>query len=364
MKKQIAIAQRQPFGLIAAITLSPLILPISAEASSFTRINVFGDSLVETGNLFNLTGLPPSPPYFEGRFSNEEIWVDILAETYDLNPILATELGTIIPTEGVNFAFSGATTGLTNIGGNALPGLQQQIEAFRDLTAIAPADVDALNIIWAGANDYFQALPSSDGAIVPLAEVPEQATENLASAVESLYEVGARNFLVVNLPDLGETPFTDSLNQFFPGIADRLNTLTGIHNSLLDRQLNNLSTVLPEIQLTTLDANSRFRSIITEPSQFGFSNIDNSCLLNFQPGFIFDGVCDNPNEFVFWDDVHPTGATNQLIAQLALNTLHEQEQEQVSEPNNVPSLLLFVSSIFTWLGYSKFRPTLEKLLRN
>ena len=58
MKKQIAIAQRQPFGLIAAITLSPLILPISAEASSFTGINVFGDSLVETGNLFNLTGLP------------------------------------------------------------------------------------------------------------------------------------------------------------------------------------------------------------------------------------------------------------------------------------------------------------------
>ncbi len=354
MKKQIA---------IAAITLSPLILPISAEASSFTRINVFGDSLVETGNLFNLTGLPPSPPYFEGRFSNEEIWVDILAETYDLNPILASELGTIIPTEGVNFAFSGATTGLTNIGGNALPGLQQQIEAFRDLTAIAPADVDALNIIWAGANDYFQALPSSDGAIVPLAEVPEQATENLASAVESLYEVGARNFLVVNLPDLGETPFTDSLNQFFPGIASQLNTLTGIHNSLLDRQLDNLS-LLPEIELTTLDANSLFRSIITEPSQFGFSNINNSCLLNFQSGFMFDGVCENPNEFVFWDDIHPTSATNQLIAQLAKNTLQEQEQEQVPEPNNVPSLLLFVSSIFTWLGYSQFRPTLEKLLRN
>lgn len=343
---------------ITALTISSLILPLSAEASSFTGINVFGDSLVETGNLFNFTSVPPSPPYFEGRFSNQKIWVDTLAENFNLNPILSSELGTTIPTEGVNFAFGGATTGFTNLGGDPLPGLQQQIEAFRDLTAIVPADADALNIIWTGANDYFQALSNPESLTISLAE---QTTDNLSGALQSLYEAGARNFLVANLPDLGATPFADFLNQFSPGISNQLNSLTEVHNSLLEQQLNNLNTSLSGIELTTLDANSLFREIINEPSQFGFTNIDNSCLLNFQSGFIFDGVCDNPNEFVFWDDVHPTGATNQLIAQLALDTL--QEQEQVPEPNNVSSLWLFASLILSWLGYSKCKLSLVSSIK-
>ena len=341
--------------LTTVLTLSSLTLPLSAEASSFTKLNVFGDSLVETGNLFNATGLPLSPPYFKGRFANDEIWVDTLAKKFGLNPVLSSELelGVTIPTQGINFAFSGATTGASNTGNDLFPGLQQQIDSFRNLTASVPADANALNIIWAGANDYLQAFSAPERLTVPPAELPEQATNNLSKAVRSLYEVGAKNFLVVNLPDIGETPFANFLDGLAPGASNQLNALTGEHNLLLEQKLNNLNASLAGIDLTILDANSLFRDIITEPSRFGFTNIDSSCLLNFQPLFNFDGVCNNPDEFVFWDRIHPTGAVHQLVAQNALETL--EQKELIPEPSNIWSLLLFASLALSWFNICKYR---------
>lgn len=346
-------------------TCVSLILPLSAEASNLTKIIFFGDSLVDTGNVFNSTEFPDSPPYFEGRFSNDKIWVDTLTESLDLNPVLSSELGTTIPTDGVNFAIGGATTGSDNITGDNSSGLQQQIEAFTDLTAFFPADADALNVIWAGSNDYFLGLSNPETLI----EVPEQATDNLSGAVESLYEVGARNFLVVNVPDLGETPSLNELEVLLPGVSNQIDNLIGVHNSLLEQKLGNLNTSLPGIEITTLDANSLLQDILAEPNQFGFTETENSCLLNSQliPSVSFDGICDNPDEFVFWDEIHPTSATHQVVAEVAINTLQDKgyvsepdNVEHLPEPNNVPSLLLFATSILSWLGYSKCKFNLMK----
>ena len=60
------------------------LLPLKAIAASYEGLNVFGDSLVDSGNLFDLTsafsflgvpGIPPSPPYAQ-KFSNGPIWID------------------------------------------------------------------------------------------------------------------------------------------------------------------------------------------------------------------------------------------------------------------------------------------------
>lgn len=125
--------------------LFSFMLPFKATAASFTGINVFGDSLVDTGNLFNVAGIPPSPPYAQGRFSNGSIWVDNLAQQLDLTPTLFTQLGSTLPTEGINFAFGGAT--VTGDNNSSPPGLQQQIGFFKEITTIAPADPNALYIL-------------------------------------------------------------------------------------------------------------------------------------------------------------------------------------------------------------------------
>ncbi len=220
-------------GLMAAcVVFGGSSRTISASSSQdFEQIYVFGDSLSDTGNVFQVTGgaVPQSPPYGQGRFSNGPVWVEYLASKLGLSANPRN-----------NFAFGGATTEITK---NSdldstidIPGLLGQIE---DFTAVNPsANPDALYVVWAGANDY---LGGATNPAVPL--------ENLSKAVQSLAAVGAQYILVANLPDLGKLPAT--LNS--PS-AGTLNHLTREHNSGLSRTLETLNRTLdPDIRVTLLD---------------------------------------------------------------------------------------------------------------
>ena len=47
-----------------------LTMSAAALAGPFTSVIAYGDSLSDNGNLYQVAGRPPSPPYFNGRFSN------------------------------------------------------------------------------------------------------------------------------------------------------------------------------------------------------------------------------------------------------------------------------------------------------
>ena len=93
-------------GLRAVSIVGALFLSLaSAQASAYSQLYVFGDSLSDTGNLFAATGgTNPIPPYFNGRFSNGPVWVETLAASLGL-PVNPSLLG------GTNYAFAGAVTG-------------------------------------------------------------------------------------------------------------------------------------------------------------------------------------------------------------------------------------------------------------
>ena len=61
---------------IAICTLMSVFLVVCVStaiqaATIFSELVVFGDSLSDTGNLYAASGgFPPSPPYFDGNFSN------------------------------------------------------------------------------------------------------------------------------------------------------------------------------------------------------------------------------------------------------------------------------------------------------
>ena len=72
--------------------------------------------------LVSIAITPPSPPYAQ-RLSNGPVWVEQLADELDLEPALSTTVlpglfdGTALPpTEGTNFAFSGALSSDVNTG--------------------------------------------------------------------------------------------------------------------------------------------------------------------------------------------------------------------------------------------------------
>lgn len=335
--------------LLAATVSVVCFVPLSASArEEVTGLNIFGDSLVDAGNLFNLTDLPPSPPYAQ-RLSNGPVWVEQLADELDLESALSTialpELfgGTAPPpTEGINFAFGGALSSDVNVGGPPLPGLQQQVETFSALSVALPPDPDALYILLAGGNDYNQALFNFDPSR-PLDQLANQVTDNLADATASLIGLGAKHVLVSNLPDLGLQPFAQTLNQFNPQSAQLLTGLSQQHNQLLDQKLTALEAN-SDADIIQLDLASLFESVIASPDTFGLNNVTDTCLTNFQPGFVFDGVCENPDEFLFWDNVHPTEAGHRLIADLAIATLAEKAPDNpvpsVPEPMSVLGLIV------------------------
>ncbi|NEP91117.1 MAG: SGNH/GDSL hydrolase family protein [Okeania sp. SIO2C2] len=263
----------------------------------FSDIYVFGDSLSDTGNAFIATGglLPPSPPYFEGRTSNGPLWIETLAPQLELtsNP-------------GLNFAVNGATTGFLNDTNNLLPegtpplliGLQTQIDNF--IAETPETDPDALYVVWAGANDYLGG--STQGV--------QSSVGNLSVAVNKLASIGARNFLLPNLPDLGLTPLAQSLP---PELQQGLSLLSEGHNSGLAAASQILEQD-PNINIISPDFRTIFDNIIANPNDFGFTNVTDN--------FLASGAI-NPDDFLFFDDIHPTTNGHNFVADTAIKSITE-----------------------------------------
>ena len=68
----------------------------AASLAPISQVISFGDSLSDTGNLFELTSgaIPPEPLYFDGRTTNGPVWVELLS----------IDLGVTLN----NYAYSGA----------------------------------------------------------------------------------------------------------------------------------------------------------------------------------------------------------------------------------------------------------------
>lgn len=352
---------------LSAITIGTL--PVYAANNSddfnldFSQMFTFGDSLSDTGNAFSLTGglFPENSLSFDGRFSNGPIWIDSLASSLDLDPT-AFFTNFSVSEDGVNYATGGSRSGDQNIL-NALPlGLQQQLESF-----IAPlletnqsANSDALYTIWAGANDYLQNTLVSDNVSPGPEPNPDTTVNNITDGIEALYGVGARNFLIPNLPSLGLTPlatFIDTSTNT-TDTSDMLNQLTDEHNQKLELAIAELEQSLSGATITLLDVNSIFDDIIDNPGQSGITNVTGSwsdTVLYFCPDASLgtDGSvesCDqnipDPDKYLFWDIIHPTAAAHQVIADQALSAVKSEYGQTVPEPTSILSLLGFgVSSL-------------------
>jgi len=325
MRVQAFVTQIRENAIAATLPLAMVALsPVAAQAIDFTGLYVFGDSLSDTGNLFRASGnLIPPPPYFNGRFSNGPLWVE------DLAPKLG-----LTYTPQTNFAFAGATTGTLNTTVSVLPGLQQEVNGFA--AAIPAADPNALYVVWAGANDYVGGGQTD----------PSIPVSNLATAIQTLVGIGAKEILVPNLPDLGKLagPRLD------PTTSAGLTLLSTAHNNLLAQTLGLLEPTLGSgVNLIPLDIYGLFNNVSANPTAFGFTNTTQSCLFPpplQNPGMIFT-VCSNPNQYLFWDDLHVTASAQALIGDLAFDTI---QSEAVPEPSATAGLALagaFLGAIAT-----------------
>ena len=318
-------------------------------APDYDRLYVFSDSLSDPGNIFKATesvqlldgifGLDiPSTPsessYYEGRFSNGLVWVEELATELNLDLIPSTDLSVIFPLlninspfnlsfsdgldlavnsnfngktteESVNFAFGGAQTGAEGAGehGDRIPGIQQQVEWFIEdhEEAETTADSEALYIISGGRNDYSDDNPA-----------PEEIVNNIETEIESLYEIGARDFLISNLADLSKLPATPAAS------ADTFAEYTQTHNDLLEQSIIELNDTLTGANIVILDFNTLFDDILEQPDDYDLTNVSDPYL---DPITLEATVGANVDEYFFYDTVHPTATVHDLVNDFTLTTL-------------------------------------------
>ena len=315
------------------------------QIQTFSKVYAFGDSLTDNSNFSNaatsairsfeeMTGfdIPEdsvSSLYFEGRASNGPVWAEILAAELGTNLTPSTELSVLSPevsplfngattTQSVNFAFSAARTQNFEFlpGIDLIPDLPTQVEWFvNDHQQVEQlADPDALYIVWSGGNDYLRGFGAE----------PAQVIDDLEESINSLYDLGARNFLIPNIPDLGIIPRVQEppnlLFDLFTASPSQFTNLTEQHNAALEATLDDLSNNLNDINLIPLDVYSLYNDMLANPEEFGLTNTSDSYLDS--PNL---GTRNNPDEYLFWDQVHPTAAVHEIFAESALELLNAQD---------------------------------------
>jgi phospholipase/lecithinase/hemolysin len=193
---------------------------LAAAPAMAANVYVFGDSLVDAGNIAVATGgaIPsPAQGYFQGRFTNGLNYVDYLQQRIGTGITAPSLLG------GNNYAFGGARAIGPAFGGVPVPGLPQQLASYYAATG-GVADSSGLYVINFGGNDLFGIGSGDTGGLTPQ-QVVGLLIGNTVSAVQSLSAAGASRILVTGIPVGGaqgmavESLLQSSLTAIEPGLT-------------------------------------------------------------------------------------------------------------------------------------------------
>ncbi len=297
------------------LAFSFFILCGAASAGESKRLVVFGDSLSDPGNAFVLTmdiSLPPfelipDAPYARGgfHFSNGRTWVEQLATRLSAGVSAGPALRK--PLVFSNYAVGGARA-------RAVPGtfdLGTQVGVFlRDYQGTAPGD--ALCVVYLGGNDVRDALQAlaTDPSGATSGAILQQALLATRDNLLALYSAGARRFLVPNLPNLALAPAVRLQGPPAQGAAQQL---VQVFNTQLAAMLGSMQSSLG-VPFMQLDVYTALNEVVAAPAAAGFSEVVEPCL---KFGTKIKPYCEDADEYLFWDGIHPTRAGHQVLAERA-----------------------------------------------
>lgn len=320
-----------------------LLLPVPGRAAAevtFNRIVVFGTSFSDPGNAYALRGgttappyntldpfLIPSEPYSIGgghHFSNGETWVEQLGRSLGL-------------AESTRPAFLGSGTAATNyaVGGARAyedgknMNLSEQVTRFlRDFGGTAPPD--ALYVVEMGGNDVRDALGAAASGGDADAVI-QNALASIENNIAALHAAGARKFLVWNAPNIRLSPAIHLLDRLIPGAGEQAERLSIAFNSGLDSLLGSLKR-LRRIDIVRFDLYRKINEMVAKPRAVGLNVVDVTCVTPDAAPF----ECATPDEFFFWDGIHPTRAVHAMVAVQVALTLADETGSRRGEPTLNP----------------------------
>ena len=348
--------RRVYFRAIAAFFITSLLfLCQAAYAVKIDQIVVFGDSLSDNGNIYRLTRrahkvfpsvpiIPKNPPYYEGRFSNGPVWVDDLAA------------GLNVPL--INYAYGGAWAEPLHDSRLMVPfGIGMQVTYYLVRAVADFHKGNHLYIIWAGGNDYEEGREDVD-----------YATTNTVASIETqidwLIYYGAKNILVMNLPDLSVVP---EVQKRGPESMAHVKELVSVHNLKLAKMIKAKQAKNQDAKIIFADITPYFSEVYNNPARYNIKNVSTPC---------YDGeyslrsavavreisaakeqnidimhspslrtayataklsesgteACETPDEYMFWDQIHPTRVLHNLMSLDAMMILTKNDIQGADAP--------------------------------
>jgi outer membrane lipase/esterase len=264
-----------------------LLLTTSVAVANMAISNMlfFGDSLTDMGNT-------EKAPY-----TNEPgiLWAHVLTEHYGL-PLSKSGLNGEFG--GNNWAQAGATSA------DVIP----QIQTY--LSQQPTINEDDVAFIWIGGNDIIDNIMDKwpDPIFTP-DELANKAVANINISVNLLKQAGVKNIVIINMFALEITPaarlaekrYGEDVIVFIKEAVNKFNT--------------KLVTLEDDI-VHHYDANAQLNIVLADHDAYGLKNVTNQAKLCKRR-------C-NPNEYLFWDAIHPTNAAHKLVGDFIVQFLGQE----------------------------------------
>ena len=116
------------------------------------------------------------------------------------------------------------------------------------------------------------------------------------------------------MPNIGLAPAITDLGAATSNLATQLSFS---FNLALENALSNIEQALP-VTISRFDVFSLVSSIVAAPHAYGINNAADACLT---PEVTKAAICKKPDNYLFWDGIHPTRKGHDIFAEAALEAL-------------------------------------------
>lgn len=283
------------------------------ESAAFSKIIAFGDSYSDNGAAHEISKaifesgevegafIKPGDLYFENRYSNGKVGIEVAAELAGLSL--------------TSYATGGAMSGQANYStwmdhqGNT--GVLGQIDRYITELGENKADASDLFFIMSGTNDYCKFIDFElEGT---LADVAKETLANTEEAIRSLAERGAANIIVSEANDVSIMPY-----EITEGRGESAKEYASTVNAQLPAMVESLENEL-KIDIEIFELTKLTDDIVADPAQYGFTEHEKV----IQPTWpeVLPAETENLESFMFFDEWHPSAKLHQYIGEGIFDTL-------------------------------------------
>ncbi|EOA32565.1 hypothetical protein CARUB_v10015855mg [Capsella rubella] len=327
------------FWLVSAVVFAAATVVYGQQVPCFF---IFGDSLSDNGNNNNLKSkakvdyspygidFPDGPT---GRFTNGRTIPDIIGELSGFEDFIPpfAEASLDQAHNGINYASGGG--GLREESGQHLGGrlsLRKQIQNHKMVITKAKVPTQKLEqclyVINIGSNDYINNYFMSDLYNTKRRYTPKQYAYSLIiiyrSHLENLHLLGARKVAIFGLSQIGCTPKMMRSHSDGKSCSREVNEAVKLFNINLDELVMDFNKRVEGSKFTFVDLFSGGDPLAY--SLLGFKVMDKGCCTITPEDELCvpdEPICANRTEYIFWDDLHSTEATNMVVAKSSFDGL-------------------------------------------